>query len=804
MHAVRTEMSRKKPADLTIVTEGNSGASLATALQVLGELGETPRPDLLDDGGSTKVRERINKIADLASGVDCLELLAHLRCADVSIGLRGIPESSRPIVDTHAVSELLAVILLALGLPRTTDQMPGSSAKVVTAIRQEAALLLGAAQFSTVAKHAMSSDAVEKLAARHRSGTVLTRGAQYGSISERNTAGFLETPPVSGIVEGQFGFTPAEVRLVADAITELQNSRLIASCDRMAEAVASGIAPEDVNLRTAMTLLVCPQDIFVLAVKDIAAAAGVDIQRTRAILDVFSVAIPQSDPIEAALAVMRGISPLSTRGLIRLDQDTVFPMGTAIMPESFRSTLEAGLPKNTATWAKYNEAREKWSEAEAVRQVARLLNVTDATHTSLDYLAPEEGVEPSALGADTQFASGTFKKVEADAVFVVDQVAFCIEVKAGSLLPEDRAGDQRRLLNGLDSIVRSASDQAERLRSLILSNQGIWTPRRQWISFEGVREVRSIVVTLDDCGPVLLSMPHLIDAGLIATNQVPWVVSLHDLHVTADVLSWPAQFLCYLRRRTHSEAFRWLDAVDELDYLMAFVKGLLFFESDPYQPNKLAIKANVVAQRRRYAKQGKTFIGTHTDDLDAYYYNHERGEAPAPLPARDEGEFVEWFLEAAQRYEQTGWLRFGALLVGLSDAGRSSLSRKMIRVRLAGRKGERSSFTICGEDDIASWLLFIANENDSDVISEYLPAKKYQVHADLALGMVFSSADDSVSTLFLDEPWQHDELAEAAVEKLVRAGKLRELRRTPQAIPPSARRATKRLRDAKKQRHQRG
>lgn len=777
-----------------IHAEGASLGNIGAAHAFLVEAGFDLKSDITAQA-SDGIRRRVRLISRLIRGHDTIELLGNLRMVDIVNLNAGVPESERPLDHSHAVTEVIALVALALGLPRPPDVDRGQAAHVVAEVREHAAWILHAAQFSAVSRQHSATDPLDRLAARVVAGHLVTRGAQYESIARDTNRSFLERDPVRSLVEAELGFTPDDVAGVAGALHELQQSKIERSLRRLPSPDRLAGTPSAADVAAARAVFGSPQEMFTVTVDEVARQSGVATTRVGPILSRFSVKPPTGSPEEAVLTLMAGSNPFHGKGLIQIDDTSFMALSTALAAEHVRPTLEDGLPRNTPVWAAYDKARARWAEREAARLVSRLLGVAGPTHSSLRYLTPEDPAELALLASDGTAPRQGVKQVEADAIFVVDQVAFCIEVKAGSLSTRARAGDPRRLGKDLGSLVQDANSQAARLRDLILANGGVWTAKRRWIAFDGVREVHSIVVTLDDCGPVVLSMSQLIDAGLITTEQVPWVVSMHDLHVASDILEWAPQFLCYLRRRTHVLAARWLEAVDELDILMSFVHGHLYFESDPdEQPDHPTPPSDRVARRRRFREQGPTLVGTLTDDLDAWYNSTEGDTRRPQKPRRDEGAFVSWFAAWSQQELERGWLRFGATLVGLSSAGRRPFETQKARIVAAARSKKPGTVTFGGHDDTYSWLFFMSTPLSMDSLAQYLRAKKHQLHADLALGMVFDKKGALARTLLLDEPWRPDAGMDAEVTALVGAGTLMAPERSPAVIPPSARRETRRLR----------
>ena len=118
------------------------------------------------------------------------------------------------------------------------------------------------------------------------------------------------------------------------------------------------------------------------------------------------------------------------------------------------------------------------------------------------------------------------EQTESDVLFLIEDVAICVEVKGRSVSHQARGGHVQRLTGDLRSTVGDATDQALRLEGLIRTNGGLWLEDKTSLDLSGVREVRSIAVCLDDMGPLGTALDELVRGDVIKSDQFPWVVSL--------------------------------------------------------------------------------------------------------------------------------------------------------------------------------------------------------------------------------------------------------------------------------------
>lgn len=787
-------MNRKKAPDLQIHsgTAESIAYQLSTGLEFLETLGPGVGLQSLPDRLSGLVEERVARMVALLDGVDTLDLLGHMKQADITNIMSSPGESWSSADESHGVTEVVVLILLGLGLPRVAREDARYAAEVVEDLRANAAWIVQASQMAAVVESETAGDAITRVALRSRAHGIAARNFHYTRIGRQLNKSFFDRPKVRALMEAHLGFTGEDVEAVVRVLEEIQQQRIVEAFEKIRALMGVQNPPPEQAKAALEEIFVTPGGLFAVTPESVAVAAGIEPERARAVLDTFVAAPRQAPPSELVRAFTRGENPLASSGLLKVEDGVYFPLATALLSEHVRRRIEDAF-KNSPSWARFDEQRKKWSEGRAKALLGAALGGAQPLLENFNYLVPDSDGDIGLLAAGTRPATVGVKQVEGDLLFLVDNVAFCVEVKAGSLNERARSGETRSALRGLNGIVAKADEQAERLRALILENQGIWTARRKWVDLSEVEEVHNLVVVLEDLGPVILSTAGLIEAGLIKSERVPWIVSVHDLTVVRDVFEHPAQVLTYVRRRTQAEAARWLEAVDELDVMMFFLNGNLYFESDPAQGRDgRGPRSGDVAKARRYRQQGPVLVGTLTDPLDAWY---ERGESLKP--ARDEGEFVTRFLVWSRERQVPGWLRVGADLVGLASHERGRFVRELARVVGAARQGSSGNMTIGSDDDGSGrWLFVLGGDSPGHRIDvkSYLPLKKYQYRARRATTWVFDANGDPSRYAHISGTWTEDPAMETAVHDAEQEGRLVAIARTPAAIPPSARRKTKRMR----------
>jgi hypothetical protein len=356
-----------------------------------------------------------------------------------------------------------------------------------------------------------------------------------------------------------------------------------------------------------------------------------------------------------------------------------------------------------------------------------------------------DGFEYYVPANDAELAGGEpsryTKRVEGDHLLVLDDVAIIVEDKAVALSARARGGDTRRIGNDLTGIITKAAAQAGRTRDRIQADGGLRIHGAGWLDLRHIREIHTIAVSLDDLSTVLTATTHLLDAGVLEPENIPWTVSLHDLELITELVDRPAEFLLYLRRRRNPEVTVMFKAPDELDLFLYFFERGLWVEPDPALVRAAFpfLPEPTTAERRRYRAQQPGLITSRTDPLDRWFHETRHGAAahPAPKPAMAPSPIAPLVDELRSRGEP-GWLSLGATLLSLATGAQHQFARHpeyLLDNPAQDGRGRSVTVPITGSVDRADgWLLVWATRTQGEEPAavearsrKYLRAKMHQL-----------------------------------------------------------------------------
>jgi hypothetical protein len=783
-------------------------------------LGDDPLGDMKVFAGSTNSGE-LQQLLHAEVTIEVSAMLAAVQELDAFDVIELVRLRELPIVPVAALVhehdgngaaiDLVTLVCLARSA-RMVGRRPRSETEphmVVSELHSRSKRLLRLATFMhTAAAH--DADPLARLASEYQSFLVGVRKLQYDSVQEKADADIFDQPEIDALLLRCLGFTYGDFKAVRTGIQERYSRILTALRDDTGNLVircqAAGREPtaeELVGFRESMSaFMFLPGERAAFTAADVAQESGIDISRVDAVLDAFSLEF--SEATDAALVVtafLRGVNPLQKTCLVKDASGNYLMTGGQIGTDSFRIIAEAALKPDSKAWRRYDRIRAEVTERMALEAVGRVLK-TPAAHANLKYLAPKEGAAPEVLNAACETPKATGNQTECDGLFLIDDVAICVEVKGRTIAEPARRGDRARLSTEIKAIFGDGARQARRLEDLILSNHGLWREDGSWLDLAGVREVRSIVAGLDFFGPLAVALGDLKRAGHLGDGSLPWIASLHDLEVISLVIDRPAEFLLYLRRRTDSGVATHFRGADELDLFMLFLDGGLYVEENPEEIRHLHPTAGPAREldRKRHLQDARpTVVGTHTDPLDAWMYRRE-GSSPYEIdkPAFNTHPAAQVIVDFLEDGRKPGWFRFGADLLGLAGTAQKKLGDHLRHLVEQTRSDNCWHSMVQGYAGMWGYpMLFAGSAPESHTRQEsaqklrsYMAAKKHQMGSDRSLGLLMNNSHEIVEVVYMNGPVGHN----AELDALGEVIGLSSVSDSNRPIPPSARRPTRRLR----------
>jgi hypothetical protein len=767
-----------------------------------------------------EIQTEVAAMLDAIRECDAFDVIELMRLRELPV----VPVAA--LVDGHdgsaAAIDLVSLICLSRPsrMPSGKDRQTTEPHHAISDLHDHATRLLRLGTFMHSASSALvADDPLARLASEYQSYLVSVRKFQYDSVQAQHDSALFDRPEIAALLQEHLGFTFCDFTIVRAAIQERYSRILTSLRDETGDIVmrcqAEHRDPTEQEIQTfrksMSTFMFLPGERASFTVSDIAGESTLEPAQIKAVLDAFSIGFDGTqDAIATVASFLRGVNPLARTCLVRDMAGNYLMTGSQIGTDSFRMIAEAALKADGKAWNRYDRTRADVSEAAALAAVSQALK-TPTSHSNLRYYAPKQGQSPTALDATCSAPQAVGDQAECDGLFIVEDVAICVEVKGRTIADPARRGDRARLAREIKAIFGEGARQARRLEQLISQNQGLWLGDGSWLDLAGIREVRSVVVGLDFFGPLAVALGDLKRTGMLGEDSLPWIASLHDLEVISKVIERPAEFLLYLRRRADSGVATYYRGADELDLFMLFLDGGLYVEQDPEEvrlQHPAAGPPPSHARKQHQQDARPTVVSTHTDPLDAWMYWIE-GTSPyeTDKPTFNVHPAVQKIVDFLADGRKPGWFRFGADLLGLAGTAQKKLGDFLRELVDKSRADDRWHSMAHGYAGMWGYPMFFAGTKPrshtraeaAEKLRAYMAAKKQQMRSDRSLGLLLDERREIVHVIYMNDPPTDD----PDLDALGTAIGLRSVEESHRPLPPSARRTTHRLRSQRRHKRRR-
>jgi len=711
---------------------------------------------VLKEQGAQEVAQLRRRVEELLEPYDAFDFLANLFFANSVIDANCYREST--FEGLSAVVEYAARDLIRRASRQGSSGNRLINGPAVEACQEAIRLLLRWGSFAR-----LNLAAPDEVTDEHLRNAVLNKRLflRHPSFEhqERRVLEELFGGDFSQTMREVVGFTVADAQAVTDAFRTLPLDRLAERAAQaklmVVQAKTKGRASEDPNklekqfrklpasYRNAAVALVweASGDAVALTVEDISVATGLQVETVSCFLTSFRLGFgltlePGVDWVEGFLA---GYNPLLRRPIIDDGNGNYLCIGPGLLFFALRGAFEEAL-KPTDWWETYNRRRKTFQESE----VGRLL--TQALRPDIALVNVSYKVDPEVF--------------ELDALVTLGSIAIIAEAKGKLLSEPARRGAPAALSRDLGDIITAGTNQAERVRRLIERDGGLRLVQadgsEQWLDLSVVESVIPMVVALEDLSSIASHAEPLVEAGLITNGSVPLLLSLHDLEIVCDLVGLPAQLVHYFLRRYEVNRLRLVAAVDELDYLMYYLLRGLYFENmlqGPDAPNGI-------------------FIGSLTDEIDAYYYyKHGIRSKPAEKPRQEMPRRFRRVLEQLDQGRPVGWLKASLALLDMDGYSRDQFAEWLAGLGWeSDRDGKFHDRTlIFGNDGVT--LMSAPRDRAHQLtrrLHDYCHAKRYQQHAQTwtGFGLVHGRGEAFTDFMHVSEPFKPAADLERLVQEL--------------------------------------
>lgn len=215
------------------------------------------------------------------------------------------------------------------------------------------------------------------------------------------------------------------------------------------------------------------------------------------------------------------------------------------------------------------------------------------------------------------------KMCETDGIIIYDKVLFVIEAKGHRISEKSKQGHELKTKDHLDHIIEDSYKQGIRTIKYIDSNEvsefKTKNGKKYHLRRNQFNDIVLVTLTLEPLGNLSMYIKATNKIGYFKDGHFPWIVSLYDLVVIADLFYNPLLFVHYIKRRKAFLSHDFLQTHEELD-LIAY-----------YQYNYLDISKALKSAKDK--NMSYVFYGPDTDDINDYYmykFGHKTKFTPKP------------------------------------------------------------------------------------------------------------------------------------------------------------------------------
>lgn len=627
--------------------------SLELGARVIGSLGE-------DADLEVEIANRRQALRDAAAPHDAVHLMGQLCMAESFIDPNTYAESEHP--GSAYVVEMVAAELLKRGERTGLRSATAIDANVLGPIRDLAAEVTILESFRRQVNAGFWDSPEGAARGRAAAHHLYLRSPGWWWQEHATLRGLFGEKAFESSLREELGFDCEAAIKISDTVPGLGRMRLWESMESArddptefspghpaydwAEEVFDGKWKSDLGTAGKVLPLLWAMnfagDACLLSPEDVAMETGVEIGVVAAYLERMSLAFDQVEENWFSLA-----ETVRQRPYIKVAEDAYMLTVPGADLWALRPAFEAVLKRGTA----YLRHRGRWLERRAAEILQPVLQ-PDESHQSLRFKDERD-------------------KGEIDLLMRCGTTAVLVEAKSATLRPGAKRGGEA-LLKHLRENLTKAVEQGEGAKEALMRSATLNDPEGEEITLgEQVREVQTIMVTLDDLSPVAPVLWELQGTRTMPDGATaPWVVTLHELEQVAATTQWPVQLIHFLRRRSRLNEIGRFVASDELDWWMHYLVMGLYFEAETGE------------ERVRYTSL--------TDPLDKWMlYERRIRTDPTPKPQMKIPSGSSRFLDLLCSERPTAWVQAGCALLDADSDAQAEFWKALKKLRKVARKRKR-------------------------------------------------------------------------------------------------------------------
>jgi len=298
---------------------------------------------------------------------------------------------------------------------------------------------------------------------------------------------------------------------------------------------------------------------YTFTAEELAEFTKVDLEAVKAFLKTFSCGFPS---LKAGDKIYEPVTILKTKPIIEHEGRYLLP-SFPLLIWAVEDVIEAAIKKNQKLNDKYPNIKHDFVLNQGLEFFKTLLPTATVFQPNLFYFVNND-------------------RCETDGLIIYDQVLFIIEAKGHRITPRAKKGFVDRTEKHLEEIVQESYGQGIRTLKHIEEN-GIAEFKTKngekiLINRKDFDDIVIVSLTLEPVGNMSMSIKATNDFGYFNDEHFPWIISIYDLVVLADLFENPLMLVHYIKRRKKFLSHKILSTYEELDLVSYFLSNGLYIE----------------------------------------------------------------------------------------------------------------------------------------------------------------------------------------------------------------------------------
>jgi len=449
------------------------------------------------------------------------------------------------------------------------------------------------------------------------------------------------------------------------------------------------------------------KEIYTFNTTDLSEYTGINVKSLGSILELLSVEfnfIPQNEEI------FKPVSILKTKPIIKHDKKYIVP-SIPLLNFSIENVIEEGLKKNTKIFNRYTKTKHDY-----------LLN---KGLELLESLLPNSTVFPPNL-----YYSIDDKTYETDGLILWDSTLIIIEAKGIKISTKAKKGHKLKIQDHLDDIFKDSYKQAKRTHTYIQDSDAPKFKTKKSKKFDidksKIDNYIFLSLTLEPVGNISLEFKVNENLGYFDQNNFPFIISLYDLIVIADIIENPILFFYYIKRRKLVLSENYFSTYEELDLFGYFIYDLLYVEH--------------IIEEAKIKNIDKVYLENATDEINDYYmYKFGHKEIHTPKPKINIDRDLNKFLLCLDKSPVQHRLKIALLVLEFSNKSHKVFFKKVRKIKKSfsrDRKGHDCTiYSKYGGGLGLTFMTLTNREKLDEKLYNYCIFKQRQLNADTWIGI---------------------------------------------------------------------